>query len=492
MWYYLPVAVRLIDKDDINGISGAHLVSLNHETQSVEESFVIAVNHSPNPRRFKIIVNSHDPNDKADPLWYNAEIDSEHQIEPQFCSGIHELKRNGFQLFPHDSIQSPVYSFLKLKILETDRFTKANKARYLKLQYSEGSTGEAITVLSFPYNFTNSVLFANFTSSGTICSKLASAYLSDLKYLENMIGGVTLLSGGTIGLVFGNLKKLNGDGELLVIIPWNTIWRSIYEDEMQFERSIFNLGFSHDSASQDSLTLASLNIFPVVVKHKSGVSWGSSVFYNSSTIITNNHVISPCLDGATVLIHYDNQNSISISKDQIHSPYPELDLSFIYITNEQAELISHIVPVHHSNYFPKYEVGDEVVTKGFGLFVNTKTITPLHSKGIINAVFKDPINSLIITSSACWNGSSGGGLFTNNDEFIGLICSNAQVTSPSTHHEIAQASTKKLEKLSKFVFILPVELIKWCYEGGEISQKVGDVWSLKSSHRDIVLQESKL
>ena len=83
----------------------------------------------------------------------------------------------------------------------------------------------------------------------------------------------------------------------------------------------------------------------------------------------------------------------------------------------------------------KYNQGDKIYSLSYGLFYQSG-MNPLYSQGEINCIYsiipqvgiKSKINGLIITSCNVWNGSSGGGLFTQNDDLlIGLICSNANV-----------------------------------------------------------------
>ena len=60
-----------------------------------------------------------------------------------------------------------------------------------------------------------------FTKDTTIVKNFHYYWLSDLKYLDDIHGGIVMTKPNEkiIGLVFGNLRKLNGDGDLTIIVP---------------------------------------------------------------------------------------------------------------------------------------------------------------------------------------------------------------------------------------------------------------------------------
>lgn len=104
-----------------------------------------------------------------------------------------------------------------------------------------------MTIVSSPFNFTNSLIFHQFTTTARIVYKVhahehdaddvnaaGDYWLSDAAYMENMAGGAVIekplnadITNGSenklVGLVLGNLRKINGDGNLMVIIPMKKI-----------------------------------------------------------------------------------------------------------------------------------------------------------------------------------------------------------------------------------------------------------------------------
>lgn len=495
MWFYLPVALRFIDGSDIHGVSGVQIV---HFDNAFMESFVITFCHLANPFKYRIIMNSHNPSNLNNPKWYLLQIAKSHPIDLSDLSGFKDL---GFRLFPRDSVKESQMSLLTLQCTgNIDTLMKDNKKLYKNLvPLNHTESGAQMSVVSYPFNFTNLILFSSFHSKGTICAQLPNFLLSDVKYLENMAGGVVLEDGMIVGLVLGNLKKLNGDGDLVVVIPWKNIAQTLHLQSIPQKITTDNENGVHSlhiQVNENTLLRKAQErafqkrnqekVFPVVVSADSGTTWGSCVIYNSTTLITNTHVLEPYLKSRSGEITiYCNGEPVNISKDQIRTPYPEIDLSFINL-NQHIQV--------ETTKSRNYLTGDEVYTKGYGLFIDKANPAPLVSRGHINTIFPlelsgDMVNSLIVTSSSCWNGSSGGGLFDENDNFIGLICSNAQVLAQKPFGD----QGRLLEKLSKVVFVLPIELIDFCYTSAErLNPHVAQVWNLGLFHTDVVVLESKL
>lgn len=382
-----------------------------------------------------------------------------------------------------------------LKLSPTEN--KSNFSYPRPISFDPPSVGDSFTIPSFPFNFTNSLLFSNFISKGTINYKLHETFfLSDVKYLENTVGAPVITSNGSAGLVLGQLIKSNGDGDLTIILPWSIIWHFLNNLPMN---DVFSSGglsaeelISPKEFLQNEKRLDL--VFPILLSNNKSSKWGSCIYYKKGVFITNNHVINDLDEKLNCTIFINSHYKLHIKPNQINTPFKDLDLSFI---NVETSNIPATPITKAENYF----LGEDVSSIGYGLFFNSSNLNPLKSAGHISCTFELPViengpkvNSVIVTSSSCWNGSSGGGLFNENNEFIGLICSNAQVKVPSFDSKGKFLNnTDKIEKLAKFSLIIPIEIIDHCFlNPNNINGKIINLWLLNSYHNDILVESSKL
>lgn len=515
-WFHVPVAIRFVSEHNLHSVSGIHLI-LRDKANYVTD-FILTVNYIPSVKEYLIIVNS-TITDHERVEWFPAKYECEYEItDVTLLNQISHFTSNGFRFIPHDQVGRRV-AILKLLMLNEGvkrDFINANhyKPIYFMNPGGNGDIGKPISISSFPFNFTNSLLFSNFLSNGTINYNInlndrQLAYLTDTKYLENMCGGVVYFENTleSIGLVLGNLRKVNGDGELTIILSWTLIWEMINTHGPMNGR--FNLNklqatqILKNKSSQVTSHVSS--VLPIVTIDKyNNTTWGSCIYYKEDTIITNNHVVKPFLKESNVrcYIYYKPEMSIQIiSQQDIKTPFLEFDLSFITLSSEQIRSVkeSH-KPITFSN---SLKIGQNVTSQGFGLFFNPKIIRPIVSKGIINASLSIPtslssdtgVDSVIVTSSSCWNGSSGGGLFNSKQQFMGMICSNGQVKVTSA---TGQPESEVSEKLTRLVFVLPLQTINFCFDyimnplKVTINPKIQELWNMRSFHQDVVIESSKL
>ncbi|KAK6203389.1 uncharacterized protein RJT21DRAFT_113296 [Scheffersomyces amazonensis] len=548
-WLYLPVSIRLISKDETHAVSGIHLIlRLNN---SVKCDFVLTINYIPNVESYKILIsdgpdidNDHS-NTKDIVSWYPGKVD-EHiglcHSQNQLRKYLSYFKRNGFNLIPYDIANGnrtrnfENLELVKINILDGDFKLKLinQSSLYKSISFdNKVYKGLPITITSSPFNFTNSMIFANFLSNGSInyIFKDQIGYLSDIKYLENMLGGVVHNSENnmSIGLVMGSIKKLNGDGDLTFILSWDIIWNSLitYDKRIcHYSPVLLKLNRLSSIASIESTsTIINPSVFPITIRNTRSSSWGSCIYYNDTTIITNFHVLQPFIGKENIRCEIYLSSSLILTitnDDEIITPFDGIDLSFIKLCPSNIFILhskSSLKPVTKSE---SYSIGQRVCSRGFGLFNNLTHISPLQSEGIINSKILLPLTKkspktscMIITSSSCWNGSSGGGLFLKkSNDFIGLICSNAQIKIPNLLDENYDPKARikypdgkdddLIEKLSKFSLVLPIEVIDYCYNHTifkspqstilipEIDSRIKDIWQLKGFHQDIVISSTKL
>lgn len=475
-------------------------------------------------------------------LWLDAKVMANIPVfsepDPLF-DHISTCVHEGFNFFPSDTLPKNL-SFKSLCVLTLScefRLNELNRHFFEDFLIHKATSTSQIIVRSCPFSFTNCTFFADFKSTGHINMVLVNdgiqwGYLSDIKYLDNMIGGLVVNEfSESVGILLGNLRKLNGDGDLVVILPWERLLSKIISSRTSLGKfhhvspSIANndnikplkfhlkssIDFSESKIQQENKLrdFSHLPVFPIVFsKEDARISWGSCVLFNSQCLITNTHVMKPFQDryNTQCEILLDNNSSIFLlNLDKILNPVEHLDLTFILLSPENKHALSKIIPIELS--FWKNESSDYVYTVGFGLFLTT-SLTPLVSKGHISTLlrlvpFKEPkmafqskILCMLITSSSCWNGSSGGGLFTPEGKFLGLVSCNAEVRIPSN----TKGNVTRSEKIPLLTFCIPSNLILECYRLTVVDHNtkitlnddVVKAWNLETYHKDIIERLSKL
>lgn len=514
-WYYVPVCIKFISEGDINALSGVNLVLKNEDGQILFES-TISLSHIPphNLKDYQLYVTSSSLSEGDDVNWHpcipSFDIPMMERREDNLYKYLNFFKENGFKIIPNDTISRNTLMSLNILGIEPKSGSLSKiigSDLYEVIDFANAEAPDSITIRSYPFSFTNPLLFSDFKSTGGVNLTITKedeilGYLSDIKYLENMAGGIVTISEttGSIGLVLGNLRKYNGDGDLVFILSWEMIWKLI-------AKRIPNLN-ARPSMKLSSRMNRVRSILPVVVTEDSSLFWGSCIYYNESTLVTNNHVIKQYIDRPMLVdckIFLSKEQTINLTnKDELFTPYDQLDLSFIKLSHENQEKLKKIdslTPIE-CDYF--YLTGEPVTTIGFGLYFNNLYVEPLQSNGNISAKYSLPLYNgntstlpcIIVTSASCWNGSSGGGLFKQStNQLVGLICSNAQVVIPDFGDNKKENTT---EKLSKIVLCIPIEVINDCYknlhntEKLELNDRIGQTWNLIPYHNDIIVSKPKL
>lgn len=521
MWLYTPVCIRLSDSVRVSGI---HVVNVDESV--VFSSFCLTVCHVPLPLpRIHVAA----PQLHHDIVWHEALVTT---AAPAFLPSdplylyLSDALAHGFNLFPLDTLPTATLRQVQvLKLQCSGIYTPETAWAFSPLRLGSISAPAPLTVRSTPFSFTAPVAFADFLSSGYINCVLRdstiSGYLSDLKYLENMVGGIANSVDHSIGLVVGNLRKKNGDGDLVVVCLWHQLWRQLGDiEDAPLPPLDAPLQSKLESAApfdpkQASSTLSEGSnvipapamagpVLPLAVYLDNGASWGSCVLLDESTIVTNVHVLQPWLDSK------DGECSILLREqvvrfgpdDRVVVPYNNLDLAFVKLSLQTQVHLSAVKTATIGE--AKTEKGDLVRAVGYGLFVNKRQLEPLISEGHISAVVKtcpfpnsDKMLCMLVASSSCWNGSSGGGLFDSSGNLVGILCSNAQVFVPRVGEE------QITEKVPLFALCIPIELVSACYErklGNNMLQdesnllplEVEHMWQLKSTHRDRYQRSIKL
>lgn len=474
MWTYTPISVRFVDNGEVYANSGVNITYTGKPTQQ----YNLTVNVLPDVilSRCDVYITSdkHIDPQKKQVDWYKAEkllSMGIADVNPQLREFLLYFMTHGFDIIPLSQKSTNLNDF-KLLNLTTNKSFSGDP-----ITFGSPTKGLPIDVMSFPFSLSNPVFFSNMISSGHINYLTDFGYLCDVKYIDNMVGGVVVHGTCSFGLVMCNLRKFNGDGDLVFILSWDVVFNMMQK-----------IGTNKLMATviQPDIDTRLHGVLPVQVTYKHSQTWGSCVVFSPEILLTNYHVIKQYSS-----IHiFLNDTVMEVDEEKI-IPFKDADLAFIKLSfkNQFKLQNSHVKPV---NYTLDYDINDQVNTVGYGLFFNEKFLQPIDSRGKIIMKKQIPLRvndgvsipGVVLTSAPCWNGSSGGGLFKDG-QFIGVICSNAQI---KTFNSTLQKY--ETEKLSQLCFILPIEVILQCYEslesgsGIQISHQFKQLWNLLDNHRD--------
>lgn len=366
--------------------------------------------------------------------------------------------------------------------------------------------GTPCVVRLCPFNLTNSLVFASYVAHGSLTTRLPNSigYLSDIKYLENMVGGVIQTKNCDIGLVAQHLRKLNGDGDLVVVLLWKEVLQAVEISDTSSPTVSSARRTTYPVSVAASHLQEKFPVFPVrtVLGSDGRSSWGSCVLFKNDLLVTNTHVLAPYIEdpvGTAVILDLpDGPLTILLLKHTVETPSSLIDISTISLTESDTLRIMRL------GYQPAKKgsnptTGQHVASVGYGLFLPPQWQTPGVSQGTLDLVFNTRYHhhalfhlpSLLITSASCWNGSSGGGLF-RNDELLGIVCSNAEVRVDG--RPLDDGQNAPVEKLTRFVFVVPVDLVDYLINDGLIESDgpLEKTWRLEAFHEDRILNESKL
>lgn len=510
-WYSLPVSIRLKSHYETLAYSGVDIICLDENSKPID-NFIITL-CCVLAERCSIAYTNQWMCTEDEVHW----IPTQMRLETTLCDGqndklltaLNSFRYNGFRLIPLErDVKTGPENVRVLMLRPSTRHTKRlfDIGAYKPLLLHNSSQLKDITVYSFPFNFTDPLMFSNFESHGII--NLTSqyqneilGYLSDIKYLDNAMGAlVNTDNGKSIGLLLGGLRKLNGDGELSYIVSWGHILRILKKFSIAFDKVQIDKTY-------DEIEFGSNYVRPIVLKSEKGVQWGSCVRFKESVIVTNFHVVKPFCDAsgkALCNIILSDVIRLTLSKsDRIITPHKLLDLSFILLSEESTKFINSFETFKTAEYDFNYTTGDEVMSVGYGLFYDQQRPEPIKTTGHIclkhelpfYSTNKQKSPSIFVTSASCWNGSSGGGIFSKrSNKMIGLVCSNAEVLIPFN----SKTERRMTEKISRFCLCLPVEVIINCYkdlltsEEKTLSATFTDTWHLRRNYTDIFVEPSKL
>ncbi|ODV86090.1 hypothetical protein CANARDRAFT_28130 [[Candida] arabinofermentans NRRL YB-2248] len=561
-YYYVPITIRILNsttRNKIFGLSGIYLYVKPLDPKQAPKELILSLISLPDEYMSiqtkleiffttKELINNQ-VSGKENIQWIQCKlIKFQKLIDPDVppSSDIDHLISNGFEFQTSNENNKNNNVKDTCLLVSKPKFSMFNNLLDRKIKFLSSKMKieipSKIRIESSPFNISNVSVFNNFNSIGHLNyeSLDGSYYLSDSKYLDNMIGGVVTLQNDekmdhiySLGLVWGNIVKGNGQGELLVVLSWSYIMRLLTDVFVN------ELGLNKDDADQlltskccSSQEQSKFKVQPtkklssglasavgITITNLDGLSyWGSGVLFMNDLILTNRHVIMSG-DKLTneINIWINEGRSIRIIKPEIGKdvfiPFNNqlFDICFIRVPQikklskkpitlyDVNSIDSAIFKIQERknleiNYF------DNSITKsiGYGLFFNRKRLTPLKSVGglsttiKLSSLFKNfpmdhQIPSLIISSSSCWSGSSGGALVSENEELIGVMVSNGRLSNGET--------------LNMLNLVIPLDIIllgyyDLFYEKLEFDDesivKVNNLYQLKELYNDLFIESVKL
>ncbi|CAN6661131.1 hypothetical protein TRVA0_033S00408 [Trichomonascus vanleenenianus] len=332
-----------------------------------------------------------------------------------------------------------------------------------------------VKIHSSPFAGVNPAVFLGYWTHGTITHNNRYVMLCDTRFLDGMNGGIAFLDGPenqSIGLVVGSLVKSNGEGSLTIIVPWAQIAKELESISIKAPALTASKASGVESVSMSDFH----GVVALLVKRQIGPAmiWGSGVLVSPDTIVTNAHVIEENPHGVTAW--FSERHSVPLQFASI--PFKGLDLAVLKLKHPVRNYA--FVPLSASTVSP----GDPVKSIGFGMFYpHNLGVRPLLSTGHVSKVVKMPLQTesttpspaLLVCSSGCWNGSSGGAVLNARGELVGIMASNGKVDTG--------------EIIPTMTFVIPVDLIRQALvmqdtEFAEISPRVQDLWQLEATHSE--------
>lgn len=493
-WRYVPVAIHL-EHSSQHALSGVFLLNT-----STGQHYVLTVTDLAHPDRYSFKFVSPWCIGPSTITWLPLTLSDSRRLTegpsgtPRILRDFIEgLQRDGhFKFKPNSSQQLTV---LHLRIPETCKTNLAisftNPDNLLPITFKRASDTpipSKVAVHCCPFSLTSVAIFINHKVYGSAALNLGNAgFLTDVKYLDDVIGGVVFLDSSpseSVGIMCGAVTKMNGDGELSIVASWDAIFSLLNYKDLTFPAQIENVTTSQVLTLDPSRSVVRISVIAT-----DGRFWGSGVCIAPNLIVTNKHVLKSFDSLKDLHIRLPGKPNLSLHlKDvTIHeSPMQGFDLCFIRLKNPCIDLQPVKVCSLYTEEEPSPRIGEPVKSIGHGLFFAQENVQPLTSEGRINnVIYKDlegfgqETKSMIIASAGCWNGSSGGGLFNQNNELVGIMTSNGKLSCG--------------EVMPNFTLAIPINIIeksRFMLENNlpsvDLKQKVGDLWSLRETHHSVL------
>ncbi|CDK25225.1 unnamed protein product [Kuraishia capsulata CBS 1993] len=508
MSLYQPVTIRIVSKRTRNAVIGVSGIFLKHG----EAEYVIALSQLPagfEKDSFEVYFTSMALISNGVISWVRCKFGSVNTISDNLLF----QDFGGFGVVPN--ITDGIGVVLVLKPLGHTRDHDLRPIRFTRLERST----PACEFESCPFGLSNVSIFSGFRACADILysDPNGAYYLADLKYMDNMIGGNVCLGANSVGLVYGGLRKVNGDGEVMLVISWKVLARYLpfkleIEEPIRNTEATIQRGLSNVDVLNRSVVRIS-TVSPTGQHH-----WGSGVLVAPNVVVTNRHVL--IAEGepmsARILVTFSSGITVEVEGSTLAAavsiPFEFYDLCFIkselfaqkelgYASVANTPITDLVTDLERfgagSRIFAPQTSNDNVTTIGFGLMQNK---APMVSSGHKNfskelALFDNlpNVNVLAIVSASSWSGSSGGGVFHSNGQFVGIMVCNGRLSTG--------------EVLSRFTLVIPWQIVVIgfykVYGSGSGTKRVIEVsaparsecealWGLREPYNDVFIENLKL
>lgn len=489
MWIYTPATLRLEAHKYTKLISGVYI------TDGQTKEYVISLCgdflKSRTPESLlSVAVSSSVSN--ASIIWEDVEVSS--QINLPGVAAFLKPLQSDFDVVPDATQVLTVFTFSASAIERR----KANAREFACITDCSVLDHRRVRIQSSPFSDVNAALFMGYVTEGVVSyvgseeingKQVAHTVLVDSRYLDGMEGGIVCTEvagrrlGPSLGLVAGRLQKRNGEGSLTLVIPWSEIIPAVHQAG-NVVSDVFK-SLQDAAAAGDGprpFGEVSRNRYSGVVVVQSRIKggrkvWGSGVIVGPDLVVTNKHVVKDYLGIEIWLEKYTRRHVMAVSE-----PLEGVDLVFLRLTKN---LPGKYKPVPLSL---TAKPGSQVYSVGYGLFYPQKlgpALQPLYSQGVIANEGKAQLlagkdehgSSMLVSTAACWNGSSGGALFNEEHQLVGIMASNAR-----------DESTGKI--MQDMSFVIPSAVIQKALDlfnsaGKDTSSaQFQDLWKLKPTHFD--------
>lgn len=488
-WVYSPISIHLSDSNHTYATSGVYLFNI-----LTAEYLILSVTGLSNLSSFSFRFTANELINHEYISWVPLELQDVRYFKAQnhqdsfseFVKGL--VLCDGFTFKP-TGIENLCLLTFKIPSLSDPNVYPLFAPRYLlPLNPIDGSAVKIpsnVAIDCCPFSLTNVSIFINYKHHGTLNYKFRNGlgYFSDCRYFDDIVGGLVKLDNGedqSIGLVAGSLAKTNGDGSLLTVVSWSSIFELLNYPQI-------NLNSHRDTASKtkhnylEDIPESVVRISIQTINDEN--FWGSGVILSNDFIVTNEHVMR-YNELRSLTITTANGKTFSLfDVDLIPSPIIGYDLYFLKIRPSSFDIKPADLCNTYKSQIESLRIGAQVTSVGNGLFFSryTNQLTPLHSVGKITDLISIEIDNgfqelaMILTSAGCWNGSSGGGLFNKKGELIGIMTSNGKLSNG--------------EIVPNFTLVIPITIIEKCLfmikngiDSVDASEKIKDLWMLKSNH----------
>ncbi|EFA82668.1 hypothetical protein PPL_04362 [Heterostelium album PN500] len=323
-------------------------------------------------------------------------------------------------------------------------------------------TGERISIVASPFGFISPTIFLNSVSSGIICNKIAarpyshpSLFLTDARCLPGSEGAAVFNSRGEVIAIVTppiRAKDEKTPFNLASLLPTHTFLEYLLKTDLVAKPLISNSVLSL-SPLQTSLSLLDRQKHNIVlVKFKD--TWGSGVLISSNGyILTNAHILAPSIS-ALHKASNDSNNAVGYPAHMFKDYRVEIRVDYAALIgketigghmwyNGRIEYISHThldiallkivcddsLVFHHveCNTLLNVQHGTEVAVLGYPLLPPSQEPPVSVTHGIIsNVVCVDGMAVSYQTTAPVHSGNSGGGLFDERGNFLGIVTCNAK------------------------------------------------------------------